>query len=406
MRKGFSYYVCQNGFIFTALILVCCVSAIDFSYDSSHTYGPRNWEDVDLDDDNKWDDYFGGRKNMDIDFTDNMCGVDNEWPSPINLVAGDNPCEDTHEMLTPRIRYINCEMEDLTFTIEPHSLRAYVPDRDSEECLRTWIDISNGFPNKFYLWFVEVKLRGEHVFDGRRFDGEVIFAHGEYPHDNTQLSFVSFPLDASSVRDDPMMQDWIDQWQAASDSIDETCDEEGKLRKKDRFYKPPKMHSKDARFYEELEATKVHDHHWEHVVRSLYTEDADGNLKRKKRRLEDDEEGFVTKPKPFPYDLWPTIWYYRYRGSMTEPPCYNNVHWRVFDEPRKISRKQFKQLAKLTNSYRNKNCEPAAITTVRGDSFRPLQKSNEVQETELVHCTIEDFEGHLYDPEDLIWEPS
>uniref|UniRef100_A0A7S2P2Q1 Alpha-carbonic anhydrase domain-containing protein n=1 Tax=Leptocylindrus danicus TaxID=163516 RepID=A0A7S2P2Q1_9STRA len=99
--------------------------------------------------------------------------------------------------------------------------------------------------------------------------------------------------------------------------------------------------------------------------------------------------------------MWPTIWYYRYDGSLTTPPCTPNVHWRVLDEPMKISRKQFKQLAKLLVSYRNDECEPASFASPKGEMFRPLQPTNPDNQWHTVHCTKENFEGTLYDTEDL-----
>ena len=372
------------------------VNRMEFSYDSSHPYGPDHWGDVDVSEgSNDWFP-FGERLKVDIDFTDNMC--DNEdWPSPINLVSTAE-CEDSHEILTPRIRDVNCALEDLTFSIEPHTLRAYIPDGDSEECMRTWIDLPNGFPNKFYIWFIEIRLRGEHIFDGRRFDGEIIFVHGEYPHDKTALAFVSLPLDASSVRDEPKLQLFIDEWQTLHDSINTVCASRHSLSNMDRRHKPPQSRAKSRQFYDQVKTLKEYDPEWDYVEEQKLKQ-------HQRRKLQDENVELVNKPKPFPYDLWPTIWYYRYRGSMTTPPCYNNVEWRIFDEPLKISRKQFKQLASLISSYKNDDCEPASAVSARGDTFRPLQDRNKDIQVSVTHCTIEDFEGMLYEPEDLEWTP-
>ena len=242
-------------------------------------------------------------------------------------------------------------------------------------------------------------LRGEHIFDGRRFDGEVTFVHGEYNPRPDSLAHVSFPLDASSVRDEPKLQAFIDEWQALHDSINDVCASESRLTTAARRRQPPQTRVKTAEFYNEVKSLKDHDPDWDYIQQQKHKRSGDNQRTQQERRLED--EGLVNKPKPFPYDLWPTIWYYRYRGSMTTPPCYNNINWRVFDEPLKISRKQFKQLATLISSYQNNDCRPASAVSKRGDTFRPLQERNKYMQTKIRHCTIDDFDGMLYEPEKL-----
>ena len=41
--------------------------------------------------------------------------------------------------------------------------------------------------------------------------------------------------------------------------------------------------------------------------------------------------------------------FYRYRGSMTTPPCNEVVNWTVFNERMKISERQLKELRALLN---------------------------------------------------------
>mmetsp|Transcript_26725 Transcript_26725/g.59380 ORF Transcript_26725/g.59380 Transcript_26725/m.59380 type:complete len:526 (-) Transcript_26725:72-1649(-) len=102
--------------------------------------------------------------------------------------------------------------------------------------------------------------------------------------------------------------------------------------------------------------------------------------------------------KMFPYDLWPTIYFYRYRGQLTTPPCSEIVSWRVLDEPLVISRKQFKQLARLIAGYTDKDtCENASAASPRGESYRPLETLN-TEEQQLTHCTAEDFGFWQYPP--------
>lgn len=130
-----------------------------------------------------------------------------------------------------------------------------------------------------------------------------------------------------------------------------------------------------------------------------------GKRRRRKRRLafptEHNDPRRAPRHKPWPYIMWPTIHYYRYRGSLTTPPCSEMVHWRVFDEPMRISRRQFRQLARLINSYKDrKTCSKRdRITSSRGENYRPLQELS-VDDQSVTHCTDLDFTFWKYMPED------
>jgi hypothetical protein len=110
------------------------------------------------------------------------------------------------------------------------------------------------------------------------------------------------------------------------------------------------------------------------------------------------EIGYAPRRKMFPYDLWPTIFFYRYKGSITAPPCSEIVNWRVLDEPLVISRRQYKTLAKLMAGHIDAvTCKPSKRTSPTGENFRPLQVLNNAQQ-EVAHCTIQDFSYLLYPP--------
>lgn len=109
----------------------------------------------------------------------------------------------------------------------------------------------------------------------------------------------------------------------------------------------------------------------------------------------------VPRRKQFPYIMWPTIYYYRYRGSLTSPPCSRMAHWRVLDTPRPISVKQLRQMGKLLAGYRDKDtCEPdSKVHPITKENWRPVNKNNDKAQMETTHCARKDFWYWRYWPE-------
>jgi carbonic anhydrase len=93
----------------------------------------------------------------------------------------------------------------------------------------------------------------------------------------------------------------------------------------------------------------------------------------------------------FPYNLWQSIWYYGYTGSMTAPPCSEIVEWRVLEEPLRISRRQYKVLTSLLTQSRDDDCEPDTAVDSNGENRRPIQKSSNSFYHGVYHCTSDDF---------------
>jgi hypothetical protein len=56
-----------------------------------------------------------------------------------------------------------------------------------------------------------------------------------------------------------------------------------------------------------------------------------------------------------------THFYYNYVGSLTYPPCTENVHWRVMQRTMIISPEQLSRIQRLTYMYLDSNCELATV---------------------------------------------
>jgi carbonic anhydrase len=85
--------------------------------------------------------------------------------------------------------------------------------------------------------------------------------------------------------------------------------------------------------------------------------------------------------------LIPTIHFYRYDGSLTEPPCGEFVSWFVADKPMIISFEQLDDLKKLIFTHVNANCRKTSVHFDQSVA-RPIRKSNN---RPVWKCTPDDF---------------
>ena len=228
-----------------------------------------------------------------------------------------------------------------------------------------------------------------------------------------KVSTVSVMLDASGWEDNAKLQAYIDEWQAYADEIQSECSRR-KLGVDRQARNPASGISSDLStgtddaenmFSSPMTARRAADD-------IEHRDGRDSNAtNRRSRRVEDAVEGDGTnatleeeeirgpRRKMFPYDIWPTIYFYRYQGQLTAPPCSEIVVWRILDEPLLISRKQYKQLARLLTGYIDpETCEAASAVSPRGENYRPLETIN-AEKQEMTHCTKKDFGFWQYPPD-------
>jgi carbonic anhydrase len=374
-------------------------SGLDFSYKATDINGPSNWSKVNIKG-NEWEP-FVNQKFIDLDISGNEC-QSKRRPSPVNLVANAK-CNDTHEILTRQIRETDCTMSSLNFSITPHSLRADFPLDDSF-CERPTVDLPNGYPFRWFAHHIEVHLRAEHVLDGRRYDGEMQMYHLGQADQKRELAVVSVLLDASGFKDDVRLQLYIDEWEAFLNATNEGCKSKRGLRREVKsssavsrgvdplkpyeFYlNQPHVPVLQNEFFLESNEDKFLDLS-EPVIPLAEQDNHVRNLQKVKK---------VPRKRMFPYDIWPTIYFYRYRGMITTPPCSEIVAWRVLDEPLIISKRQLSAMARLLSSYRDpQSCKLKTQTSDTGENMRPLQDINQSRQ-EVVHCTSKDFTFWKYD---------
>ena len=90
---------------------------------------------------------------------------------------------------------------------------------------------------------------------------------------------------------------------------------------------------------------------------------------------------------PYHEMLIPSIHFWRYDGSLTEPPCGEFVSWFVADMPMIISQAQLFQMQRILFTNVDSNCRMTSVRQGRSVA-RPIQPSND---RDVAHCTRHDF---------------
>ncbi|CAB9506294.1 expressed unknown protein [Seminavis robusta] len=423
---------------------------LPYTYDELRSDGPTKWSSVPAITNRGWGEWEVVRlasalTNEDATpllnwWTQNECGNEAR-PSPIEVIPN-QACTDTQEMMLRKFNpTVDCRhplennlRQDTTATqtatspeaweITPYSLRYYWP-RNDRACRRPTIRLENIFgmdrrnqEEHFVLLWLEVHARSEHVIDGTRYDAEIQMVHMAATRPN-ELVIVSVLVEANAEEDHDIFQQYLlDGWQSKANQEAALC---GGKKKRELLHKRPKHLRGDARH---APWAALHDYAKAHNNATNYN-DANKTQKRKlqgdKNRCEADkygngcqDEGMAPRFRIFPYNLWPSSWYYSYTGSLTAPPCLGKVHWRIMDTPLSISRRQYKQLTHLLTQSRDASCRMDTATNLEGENFRPLQNAtfltqkrqddNQEQEDDgpqlVAHCTSDNFFVSVYEEDE------
>ena len=359
---------------------------LDYSYDLEATNGPNEWAQVDtVTNEGEWDWYNYGHPIFDLNIGFNECG-EGVRPSPVNLFQ-DSLCTDTHEIRTRQSQDGDCTRDNISFELTPYGLKAYYPWYENEPCLRPTIQM-DGFEDFILVW-LELHVRSEHVVDGRRYDAELQFVHMGTGVNNGEMAIVTVLIDSSAKRDHAEFQWMLNQWATEVDLQDSRCT------------------ASSSAFGERLRKRKLQPNTQSRRSSVVYNANATSTTqeapsRRVQQNCKPDKFGqgcepLVPRKRMYPYSMWPSIWYYSYQGSITQPPCSAIVHWRILDEAMLISRRQYKQLASLLTSYKTLECEEGmSFTSPKGENFRPLQQINSANQP-VSHCQIADFSFDVFE---------
>ena len=189
---------------------------------------------------------------------------------------------------------------------------------------------------------MDIKIPGEHTLEGEEpFDAEFQLFHAHLTH--PRVSSIAIPVRATAKGFNQEFQWILDEFQ------------------------------------------EVYDRHYAECAATL----TQRNLRQ---QHEQNHTRHATFFNPYSDALMPGMFFYRYDGSITEPPC-KAITWWVMDQPAIISINQLQQLKILLFSHVDSNCQPTSVHNVNQSSVRPIQPLGEYRV--IQHCPAGSFRSDI-----------
>lgn len=185
----------------------------------------------------------------------------------------------------------------------------------------------------------DIKIPSEHTIAGERFDGEIQMFHTHLG--NTRLSSIGVLIRATENGFNTEFQKILDQFQGVYNRDKAQCNQ------------------RRLRGGEGLNATQ-----WQRETQNTF------------------------KFNPYADELMPTMFFFRYDGSMTEPPC-KDLTWWVMDKPMEIRFDQLEQLKRIMLTHVDADCQKTSVHNEDESVARPIQPLG--RDREIQHCRTGDF---------------
>jgi len=330
-------------------------------------YGPPRWDSVDTSghplreftSSQGFGIYQGHLDTKDV--LRNRCGGPERRQSPKNLVAN-SPCEAHHE-----IRSVcgssGIDSSKYQRLILPHKLslvmnRRQCLDLDDPTCatdrppIADYPKYSSTLTPYSDLLNLDIKVPGEHTLEGETFDAEIQMLHTHLDPDPARVSSIGVPIRATEDGFNAEFQELLDQFQLTYDEHEWECFLQ---RKRNLRTGNHKAEARDAR----------------HEVAEEFQRNAT-------RPMEDRKLQQSRRFNPYSPAFMPNIFFFRYDGSITEPPCVD-ISWWVMIDPMIISHDQLDQIKRLLFLHvdPSNQCLPTSVHNAEQSVVRPIQPLGE-----------------------------
>ena len=330
-----------------------------FNYIPGSKYGPSSWGSLEtkkLKERKYWKKY---KKWLDVDLNENMCGSGSARQSPIDLSFGavNAECLEYHEIKDRGGRYDLDDEYFVDFEIQDTKLRMkYAFDYDKHEAWN-WggpnADIPKGWGGQLPVLHIDFKVPSEHTMNGKRFAAEYQIHLLQNLPAKRGAPVVSVLLDLHPEdKANNALQIVLDEFQAIWDKDKKKCKKQRRRTK-----------------------------------RELGDQKRLGGARREQKR----ELRHGIRWNCFDKELMPSVWFYGYEGSLTEPPCSEFVEYRIIDAPAYISQGQLDQMKELIFDHVDpkRKCRKAGAVVNHNDSVaRPIQPTLD----RMIHkCYCRDF---------------
>lgn len=262
--------------------------------------------------------------------------------------------------------------ENITAEIMPNKLRLHFQRRpcreiNLEECMEPdppHADFPHNWGGFTDVIHVDFKIPSEHLVYGERFDAEMQIFHLHPSRRRTPT--VASMMRATQFGYNDVLQDVIDKFQYTFDDHALQC--ATRMRRERRWL------SRVHKLFGTTSSAVDYDS-W-----AEFSTEADAP--NATRRL---QSGRIFTPHHV--KLVPSIYFYAYEGSITEPPCSEFVTWFITDVPMEMSFAQLEQLKRIQFQYVDPHCKKTSIHFQESNA-RPIQ---DTFGRAVWHCTPSDF---------------
>lgn len=242
-----------------------------------------------------------------------------------------------------------------------NKLRLQYPERRSEEEKPEppGTDFANNVFNSGVqdLVYIDIHVKSEHRLCGKQYDGEMQLFHVHHQEGN--LEALSILIEAGGdvpgemgYDDNPHFQVLLDYFQMKFDEDTGLCQRRRRMAEghKDVVESSPSL------------------------IRRLYriVQDKYKSITYQRRLAK------LDKWDPMlPWFIYRSVHFWGYSGSITEPPCFQGVNWRVLDVPMRISMRQLFQLKRIMFDHVDPDTCLKTSTHYEESNARPVQEWTE-----------------------------